>query len=148
MEKCEDRKNSVTCGCGECGDVVAVDQAEIETAGQGAPRAERAYIPAVDVIDNEAEVVLYSDLPGVDEKGIDVTLEKNVLTIKAKPAPVDLGDHKMLYAEYGVGDYQRSFALSEEVDRDGITASIKDGVLTVRIPKSKPVSKKITVANV
>lgn len=131
------------CGCGDEGKVEKVQKAEVERQAE----PERAYVPAVDIVDAEKETVLVIDMPGVEDKNVDLTVEKNILTIHAKPAPEAFEGKTLVYSEYGVGDYRRSFSLSDEVDRDGITASIKDGVLEVRLPKSTPVTKKIAVGS-
>lgn len=109
------------------------------------PDAERAYIPAVDIVDNDNETLLVLDMPGVNQGNIDLTLEKSVLTIEAKPAAEAFEGKNLVYSEYGVGDFRRAFSLSEDIDRDNITASLKDGVLTVKLIKTAPVTKKISV---
>lgn len=119
--------------------------AEKEQA-QGEQTSRRAYVPAVDLIDSDSEVVLIADIPGVPEGAVDLTIEKNILTLTAVPADGVIAGKKLAYSEYGVGEYRRSFALSEEVDKEHITATLKDGVLRVRLPKSAPVTKKISVA--
>ena len=118
-----------------------------ETEVERGADPERAYVPAVDIIDNESDTLLLLDMPGVEDSGVDLTLEKNILTIHAAPAAAAYEGKNLVYSEYGVGDYRRSFSLSEEVDRDGITASLKDGVLKVRLPKMAPVTKKIAVGS-
>ncbi|MDR1745099.1 MAG: Hsp20/alpha crystallin family protein [Planctomycetota bacterium] len=109
----------------------------------GMPR--RAYVPAVDLIDSDSEVVLVADIPGVPEGGVDLRVEKNILTLAAVPADGVVAGKKLEYSEYGVGEYRRSFALSEEVDRERISATLKDGVLRIRLPKMAPVAKRISV---
>lgn len=115
---------------------------------EGVERMEnrKAYVPSVDIIDNEKETMLLADMPGVDCDNIDITLEKNILTIKGKPVPEEYPGRSLAYSEYGVGDFQRSFTITEEVDRDGINASMTDGVLTVKIPKMALATKKIAVS--
>jgi len=85
-------------------------------------------------------------MPGVDEKSVDINLEKNILSIYGK---VDLStpdDVRLVYSEYGIGDYQRSFTLSGEIDKDKIKATLKNGVLKLILPKAEPLkAKKITV---
>jgi len=76
------------------------------------------------------------DVPGVDEKSLDIVLDKRVLTINAFPIYERIDQLSLAYAEYGEGDYQRSFALSEEIDREHIVANVKDGVLYLRLPKA------------
>ncbi len=85
-------------------------------------------------------------MPGVYEKSIDITLDKNVLTIEGNVEPVDLEGYSLEYAEYESGDYHRSFTLTNEIDRDKIEANVKDGVLRIKLPKVAPlVAKKITL---
>ena len=109
-------------------------------------QARRVYVPQVDILESEQALVLVADMPGVDENGVDVTVEKYILTIKgAVVAEVPAG-YKLSYEEYGVGNYERSFTLPNEIDRDGIQATIKEGVLTLTLPKAQQaLSKKVTV---
>lgn len=142
----QDEKTQCSCVHGCSGDksdtqVQQVQNAEVEQ--KTAPA--RAYVPAVDIVDNDKDTLLILDMPGVVESGVDLSLEKNILTIHAKPVESTHEGKELVYSEYGEGDYKRSFSISEEVDRDNITASLKDGVLRVRLPKTTPVTKKIAV---
>jgi HSP20 family protein len=96
------------------------------------------FIPRADIYEAGDQIVLLADVPGVDEKSIDITLEKNVLTIKAFVEVDDPADYTQTYREYQVGDYQRNFVLSDEIDRSGIEATVKDGVLRLALPKAGP----------
>ncbi|GAB4387337.1 MAG: Hsp20/alpha crystallin family protein [Thermodesulfovibrionales bacterium] len=109
-------------------------------------RQRRVYRPTVDIIEKKDRILLLADMPGVDQKSLDITLEKNVLTIYgAVDAGVQEG-YRLYHAEYGVGDYQRVFTLSEEVDRDRIEASLKNGVLRLVLPKAEAAkTRKIAV---
>lgn len=131
-------------GCGGACSAQVKDSVEKTEAERQLPR--RAYVPAVDLIESENEVTLVVDVPGVPEGGVDLTIEKNILTLTAVPADGVIAGKKLAYSEYGVGEYRRSFALSEEVDRENISASLKDGVLRIQLPKMAPVTKKINVA--
>lgn len=135
-EKCE-MQEKCACGC------------EAESSAKS-ERVEnrKIYRPAVDILDGEGETLLYADMPGVDEANVDITLEKSVLTIKGKVDRPDHSGRQLIYSEYGVGDFERSFTLSENVDRERISASIKDGVLVVKLPKAVPSVKKIEVSSV
>ncbi len=109
-------------------------------------RAGNVYLPAVDIYETENEIVLLSDMPGVDESSIDVTVDHDVLTIQAKAAPVQFEGYNLAYGEYGFGDYLRSFTLGETIDREKIHASYKNGVLELHLPKAEPAKpKKINV---
>lgn len=109
-------------------------------------RDAKRYIPPVDVYETADNIILVADVPGADEKSIDITVEKNVLTIQGTVEPVAFKDHKLSYLEYDVGDYYRSFTLSGEIDREKIAAVVRDGVLHLTLPKSEQMkTKKIAV---
>jgi HSP20 family protein len=99
-------------------------------------RPEKVYMPAVDIMEKKDEIVVTADMPGVDERSMDITLEKNILTIYGKVDTEVPKGHRLVYAEYGIGDYARTFTLSEEVDRDRIQATMKNGVLRLVLPKA------------
>src|SRR5512147_618672 len=92
-------------------------------------RPRKVYAPAVDILEKKDEIVVTADMPGVDERSIDITLEKNILTINGRVEPDFPEGYRLAFSEYGIGDYQRAFTISEEVDRDRIAASVKNGVL-------------------
>ncbi|HWR71906.1 MAG TPA: Hsp20/alpha crystallin family protein [Nitrospirota bacterium] len=109
-------------------------------------RPRKVYTPAVDILERKDDIVVTADMPGVDEKSVDITLEKNVLTIYGMVEPQFPEGQRLALSEYGVGDYQRAFTLSEEVDRDRINASVKNGVLRLVLPKAAAVkARKIEV---
>lgn len=110
-------------------------------------RHRKVYVPHVDIVESEDSLTLVADMPGVDEHGVDITIEKNVLKLTGTVGAEVPAGYQLNYEEYGVGDYERSFTLSNEVDRDGIAASIKDGVLSLTLPKVKQaVARKVSVA--
>jgi len=109
-------------------------------------RDQRAYVPRADIYETDEEIVVVADMPGVDENSVDITLEKNVLTINGYVEPEPPEAHSLSYAEYEVGDYQRSFTLSNYIDQNNIRATVKNGVIELRLPKAGPAkAKKITV---
>ncbi len=105
-------------------------------------KAKRLYCPAVDIIERKNDIVLLADMPGVDEKSVDVTLEKDVLTIYGEVEPEIPDDHRLVSSGYGIGDYQRSFTISDEIDRDKIRATVKNGVLKLILPKVEAIRTK------
>jgi len=108
--------------------------------------SKRTYSPQVDIIERKEDIVVIADMPGVDEKSVDINLEKNVLSIYGRVEEQGLQDYSPIYAEYGIGDYERVFTLSDEIDRDKIDATVKNGVLTIVLPKAeKAKSRKISV---
>jgi len=101
-------------------------------------RQQRAvFRPAVDIVETEDAVMILADVPGVDEQTADVSLEKHLLTIKGTVEPMEVEGETLSYSEYGVGDFERTFTLSDEIAREGVEAIVKDGVLRVRLPKTK-----------
>lgn len=107
----------------------------------------RTYVPAVDIIDNGDDTLLVIDMPGVRDADVELTLEKNILSIEASPSDQICEGKDLVYSEYGVGEFKRSFSLTEDIDRESIGATLKDGVLTVTMKKMAPVTKKISVGS-
>lgn len=98
--------------------------------------------PSVDVIRNDGRITLLADMPGVDETTLSVDLKSDVLTLSGK-SPVPEGPS---YSEFGPVEYRRSFKLGEQIDRERIRASMKNGVLRVEMslhPQNQP--RKIEV---
>lgn len=109
-------------------------------------KAEKVFVPLVDIVEGHQHLVLIADLPGVDEQGVDITIEKNVLTIRGQVSGDAPAGYQLSYQEYGVGDYERSFTLPNEIDRQAIRASIKDGVLRLELPKvQQAAARKVPV---
>ena len=109
-------------------------------------RVRKVYVPRVDIFESKDSIVIIADMPGVDEKSTDITLEKNVLTISGTVESMSYEGRSVAYAEYDVGDYERSFTISDELDRDRIEAKMKNGVLHVTLHKAAPVkAKKIVI---
>jgi len=97
-------------------------------------RTGRTYVPQVDIYENADGIWIWADLPGVDEKSLDITLEKSVLTLDAQAPLLWPEGYNLIHAEYETGNYHRAFKLSETVDQDKIEATIKNGVLKLHIP--------------
>lgn len=109
-------------------------------------RAGKTIFPKTDILETEENLVLLADIPGVQKDGVEITLERNILSICATVERPEFEDFKMVYSEHPTYDFKRSFALSNEVDQDGINASVKNGVLKLVLPKSSNVlPKKISV---
>lgn len=122
---------------------------EIEKQESEAPaRTERrwTYRPRVDIHEMDEEVIVFADIPGVDESSLDITLEKNVLTVRGSVEVPSLENYRLAHAEYRAGDYVRSFTLSDTIDRDNIEATVKNGVLRLSLPKAEAAkARKIAV---
>ncbi len=106
-----------------------------QTAGQAASRSGDFVLPRVDVYEDETGIVLTADLPGVANERLNLQVDKNALLIECEATMAAPQDMKALYAEVRNPRYRRSFALSSELDTEAVEANLKDGVLTVRLPK-------------
>jgi HSP20 family protein len=123
----------------------------LQTKGQTATpaRAEATrgvtFTPRVDIFETEDELLLYADLPGVRPEDVDMRFENGELTLHGRCGPRQ-ADVEYLAAEYGVGDFYRVFTIAETIDSEKISAEMKDGVLTVHLPKAEAVKpRRITV---
>jgi HSP20 family molecular chaperone IbpA len=106
-------------------------------------RAARTISPRVDIYETDKAYVLLADMPGVTAEGLDVEAERDTLIVRGRvERPATPPD----YQEFELADYQRAFTLTEDLDTEGITAALRDGVLRVEIPKSPQMQpKKIPV---
>ena len=119
-------------------DVKNVEQRTPQTTetGQGsAPRP--TFLPPADIYETRDNIVVLAEMPGVALDGVDITLERRVLTIRGRSAGNDHAGYQRVYNEYADGDYERAFTLSENIDRDRIEATLKDGVLHLVLPKAE-----------
>ena len=106
----------------------------------------RFYLPNTDIFETEQSLSLIVEMPGVDKNKVDVRVEDGVLTIEGRLDFSKYEGMQPVYTEYNVGHYRRSFSLSNKVDQGKISAEMKDGVLTLVLPKpeaTKP--RKISV---
>lgn len=119
----------------------AADRRGHTDAGDTEAEIERAdWIPAADVYEDEREYMLVLDLPGIDRRALDVSLDENRLTIRGERAPRDgVGVRR---TERPHGRFVRSFTLPDAVDRQGITADYKDGVLLLHLPRRREQQEK------
>jgi len=109
-------------------------------------RNRRSYTPPTDIFETGDAIMLKVDMPGVTPSGVNILLEKNVLTLEGN---VDFEQRKgrsLSYSEYEPHDYRRTFTLSAEINRDNIKAQMKDGVLHLTLPKADTAkARKIAV---
>lgn len=107
---------------------------------------ERAFVPAVDIFETGDRTVILADMPGVASEDVDVTLERQVLTLRGRVRRHAPEGYRRLSSEYREGDYERVFTLSDAVDQKKIKADFRNGVLRLELPRAaeaKP--RKITV---
>ena len=104
-------------------------------AGRAPSRTAPALLPPVDIVEDGGGITLFADLPGVGREDLAIGVDGRSLTIEA---PLGLGEADSLqsvYAEVRANHFRRSFELSADLDTARIDAGLKDGVLTLRIPK-------------
>lgn len=107
-----------------------------------------AWQPAVDVEEDDRNIYVKADIPGIDEKNLTVNLERNVLTIsgeKHEEKKTEGSGKRQIITERSCGSFMRSIALPEGIRADGITAEFKKGVLKVTVPKTNGNSKKVKI---
>jgi HSP20 family molecular chaperone IbpA len=112
-------------------------EAEKHPASEEATRPGRTYRPNVDIVENDSGLRLWADLPGVDEKSIEIELADGVLSIRGRVATEDYDSLRPVYTEYNVGNYEARFRLSSAIDEKRIAAKLANGVLELELPKSE-----------
>lgn len=104
------------------------------------------YIPDVDIYESDDALTVVADLPGVGPDGVTIDVKDNQLTIRGSIS-LDVNDsERLVLQEYGTGDYFRQFTLGRSIDQTKIEAGMKDGVLTLTLPKAEAIKpRKINV---
>jgi HSP20 family protein len=97
----------------------------------------RSVMPRVDVFEDESGITLLADLPGVPRDNLELKVEGDTLLVEGTVQPLTPDGLEPVYAEVRVPRFRRSFTLSRELDSQRIDANLKDGVLTLRIPKAE-----------
>ena len=99
---------------------------------------ERFVAPPVDIYEDDHGLVVVADLPGADPNALDVRVERGVLTLQARAGAGQTAQGEPVYREYELTGFYRQFQLPEEVDAGRIQAELKQGVLTLRLPRQAP----------
>jgi HSP20 family protein len=108
-----------------------------------------SWAPAVDIYENEHELVVKADLPDVKPEDLDIRVENNILTIRGeRKFEKKVDEQNYLRVERSYGSFARSFALANTVNSEAIKAEYKDGVLTLTIPKREEAKPKQIKVNV
>jgi len=97
----------------------------------------RYFLPAADIYETDEALSVVLEMPGVETKDLEVGLENGVLRVDGRIDFSNYKDMEPVYAEYNVGHYARSFALSNKIDQEKISANLEDGVLVLTLPKAK-----------
>ena len=114
----------------------AKQEVQNQDAGREQTRPGRYFLPEVDIHESEEGLRLWADMPGVDEKDLEVTLTNGMLTIEGRVSTDMYRNLMPVYTEYNVGNYFRQFVVNDEIDANRIEARIRNGVLEVSLPKA------------
>jgi len=106
----------------------------------------RTYVPTADIFETETALTVSLEMPGVDKGAVDVNVEDGVLTVEGRLDFSKYQNMQPVYTEYNVGNYRRSFSLSNKIDQAKISAEMCDGVLTLVLPKAEEAKpRRITI---
>ena len=114
---------------------------EVERRGEGTT-AGKVYTPYTDIYETADALVVIMDMPGVDRGNLEVSLDRDHLRIDGEIDYTRYAGLRPLHTEYNVGHFTRSFSLSRRINRDGITAEMRDGVLRLHLPKVEDVKPR------
>ena len=97
----------------------------------------RTFLPAADIFEGQNDLTLILEMPGVEKNNVEVHVEGGVLNVEGRLDLAKYQGMQPLYTEYNIGHYSRSFRLSSKIDQNKIAAEMKDGVLTLKLPKAE-----------
>jgi HSP20 family molecular chaperone IbpA len=116
------------------------EKQELKTSEQTRPG--RTYVPEVDIYETQDSLWLWADMPGVDENSLEVRVADGVLSIEGQVSLQEYDNLNPVYTEYNIGNYKRSFSLSNDIDVGQIKARVTDGVLALELPKAERAKPK------
>ena len=106
----------------------------------------RVFLPVTDIFETDQALTVVMEMPGVSKESVDVGVENDVVTVGGR---IDFSKYdglQPLYTEYNIGNFSRSFQVSSTIDQAGIKAELKDGLMTLVLPKTeKAKPRRITV---
>jgi HSP20 family protein len=127
-------------------EIQVVEKKELSPEGGELTRNGVYFTPAVDIFETTQELTVVVDLPGINPEDVEVDLRESVLTIIGETQP-NVSEGQELLTEYRTGGYYRTFRVNDLIDHSKIAASMADGVLTLKLPKSgKATPRKIPVS--
>jgi len=97
----------------------------------------RYYVQNTDILETDDALTVVMEIPGVEKKNVDVSIENDVLRVEGRIDFSKYGGMEPLYTEYNVGHFARAFTLSDKIDQQQIAAQLDDGVLTLTLKKAK-----------
>ena len=121
--------------------LVKKEEQPAEVATIERTRTGRTYSPRFDISETDDALILYGDLPGVMPENLDIRFENSELTVHGRVEPRH-AEVNLLYSEYGVGDFYRTFTIGDAIDSQKISAELKNGVLMLHLPKTEAVKPR------
>jgi HSP20 family molecular chaperone IbpA len=122
----------------EMSNTQTIDQApQQQEGGAQTARGATVYRPVADIVERQDGVVVQIEMPGVPSDDVEISVERRVLTVRGRGRVTAPEGYRLVYAEYGEGDYERSFSLSGDIDEGNIAAEMKNGVLTLTLPRAE-----------
>ena len=107
----------------------------------------RVFVPVTDIFETPEALTVVLEMPGVDRNSIEASVEDDIVTIAGRIDFTKYEGVQPVYTEYNVGNYARSFEISNKIDQSRISAQMKDGVVTLVLPKAEQAkSRKIQVS--
>jgi HSP20 family protein len=105
------------------------------------------FLPVTDIFETEQALTVVLEMPGVGKESVEVDLENDVITITGRIDSSKYEGLQPLYTEYNIGNYSRSFQISSKIEQEGIKAELKDGVMTLVLPRAeKAIPRRISVS--
>ena len=126
-----------------------IELKKTETAEPQKIDREQAYplrTPKTDIYETHDSFVIIAEVPGVETQNMDITLTNNILTLDARVTASHTDEQDPVYQEYIAGDFRRVFTLGDDINRDKIHASLKNGLVRITLPKAAETQpKKINI---
>jgi HSP20 family molecular chaperone IbpA len=107
----------------------------------------RLFMPSVDIFEDHNALTVVLEIPGVDKSHVDINVEAGVLNIDGRLDFSKYEGMQPVYTEYNIGHYRRSFSLPNKIDQNRIGAEMKDGVLTITLPKAEEAKPRKVAVN-
>ena len=114
---------------------IPITRGEDAPVREGTLSRENYMKPPVDIFETEEELVMMADIPGVSKENLDIGIDKGILTIRGHAESTLKGD--VIYRDFQLSNYSRQFELPETIDAEKTRAEVKNGVLTLHLPKQE-----------
>jgi len=112
----------------------------MKPSGDGGDHAQQPpRAPAVAIFNTDQAIVVVADMPGVTQEHVEITTDSETLTLKGTVAPDTHKGFRLLHSEYKAANFERSFTIPTDIDTQHVEASVKNGVVTLTLPKNKAV---------